>query len=135
MHRHRYPCSEQIHVLPQSHLWYKSSFRPCPYNCGTDTTADYNPHSLVKIFLCKLCTLSKCDTGDKICFLFSVMFISSIYRKCISCYCHIIIFSGILISEFFVSLPIKITLFIIAIVLSAATLLLHILHHLVHCLA
>ena len=32
MHWHRYPCSEQIHVLPQSHLWCKLFSRPCPYN-------------------------------------------------------------------------------------------------------
>ena len=42
-------------------------------------------------------------------------------------------FPAYLISGFFVSLPIKITFFIIATVLSAATLPLHILHHLVHC--
>ena len=40
-----------------------------------------------------------------------------------------------LISGFFVSLPIKITLFIIVTVLSAATLPLHILHHQFHCQA
>ena len=33
---------------------------------GADTTTDYYPHSLMKIFLYKLCTLSKCDTENKI---------------------------------------------------------------------
>ena len=92
---------------------------------GADTTTNYNPHSLMKIFLCKLCTLSKCDTWNKIRFLFT----ASVYLAT----AMLLSFTAYLISGFLVSLPIKITLFIIVTVLSAATLLLHILHHQFHC--
>ena len=60
---------------------------------STDTTTDHNSYSFTKIFLCKFCTLTKCYTGNKICFLFSVTFISSVHCQSISGYCHIIIFS------------------------------------------
>ena len=63
---------------------------------SADASTDHNPHSLVKIFLCKLCTLAKCYAGNKICFLFSFTFISSVHCQSISGYCHIIIFPGIL---------------------------------------
>ena len=108
----------------------------CGVNCfpfliliiaGADTTADHNSRSLVKIFLCKLCTLSKYNTGDKICFLLSVTFILLFTASVYLATAMSLSFPAYLISGFFVSLPIKITLFIIVIVLSAATLPLHIL--------